>query len=270
MNLAAAAQSSIGRKLITGITGFLLLGFVIGHLTGNFLLLVGPEAFNNYAYFLEHMFHGAGLIVAEIGLIVIFLSHAWSGLSVWQNKAKARSTRYEMSADAGGQSRKSASSMSMLYTGILLLGFVIWHVAQFKFGVVDPDAARRTVQVDGVVMRDLYGLVIDTFANPLWTGFYVLIMTALGVHLWHGAWSAFQSTGLANGSYLPAITKAGHALATVLAIGFLFLPLVVLVNNANYQAADDAYYEKYKVVETGHAAPITIHYATLASPRIGA
>lgn len=244
MNLATAAQSSIGRKLINGISGLLLVGFVIGHLTGNFLLLVGPEAFNDYAYFLEHMFHGAGLIVAEAGLIVLFLSHAYSGYTVWANKWKARTSEYQSPADAGGRSKKSVASTSMLWTGILLLAFVIWHVAQFKFGVIDT--TNRDVVVDGVAMRDLYGLVIDTFANPLWTGIYLVIMVALGTHLWHGAWSAFQSLGLANDKYLPTINKGAHALAAVLAAGFLFLPSYICLRAEHFQQLDDAYMQTYQ------------------------
>ena len=246
MNLAAAAQSSIGRKIISGLTGFLLMGFVVGHLTGNFLLLVGPDAFNNYAYFLEHMFHGAGLKIAELGLTVLFLSHAWSGYSVWSNKQKARKSGYAVSQSAGGNSKKSFSSTNMMITGVLLLLFVVWHVLQFKFGIIDT--ANRDVVVDGVAMRDLYGLVIDTFSTFVWTGVYLIIMTALGVHLWHGAWSAFQSTGLANGKYLPTLHKAAHVIAVVLALGFLALPTIVLLANERFQKLDDQYMEKYKVV----------------------
>lgn len=251
MNLAAAAQSSVGRKLINGVTGLLLIGFIIGHLTGNFLLLVGPEAFNNYAYFLEHMFHGAGLIVAELGLIALFLSHAYSGYSVWASKWKARQSAYSAPGDAGGKSKKSVSSTSMLYSGILLLAFVVWHVAQFKFGIVDTE--NRDVVVDGTPMRDLYGLVIDTFGDPLWTGIYIVIMAALGLHIWHGAWSAFQSLGLANSSYLPRITKIANAAAIVLTLGFLFLPAFILVQNDKYQQLDQKYMEQYKVNDqSGH------------------
>lgn len=248
MNLAAAAQSSIGRKLISGFTGLLLLGFVIGHLTGNFLLLAGPEAFNNYAYFLEHLFHGAGLIVAEVGLIAVFAFHTWSGVSVWRNKDKARKSSYEAPADAGGASKKSLSSTTMLYTGLLLLLFVVWHVAQFKFGAIDT--TNRDVIVDGVKMRDLFGLVIDTFEQPIWTGFYLLVMAGLGFHLWHGAWSAFQSLGLANGKYLPTITKAAHAVAALLAAGFLFLPAYIMADtmsdNSRFKKADAEYMQKYQ------------------------
>ena len=248
MNLATAAQSSVGRKLISGFTGLLLLGFVIGHLTGNLLLLVGPDAFNNYAYFLENIGHGYGLILAEIGLIVLFPSHAWSGFSVWRRKWAARKSAYVAPGDAGGVSKKSVSSTSMLWTGILLLLFVFWHVLQFKFGVVDT--ANRDVVVDGVEMRNLFGLVVDTFGNAAWTGFYLLIMAMLGLHLWHGAWSAFQSLGLANDKYLPTLTKVSQGLAAILALGFLALPAFIFVANSEFQKSDQLYMSKYQQTHT--------------------
>ena len=244
MNLATAAQSSIGRKLINGFTGLLLVGFVIGHLTGNFLLLAGPEAFNDYAYFLEHLFHGVGLIIAEVGLVVLFLSHAWSGYSVWRRKWEARKSGYQLPGDAGGVSKKSISSTTMLWTGCLLLLFVAIHVAQFKFGV--GDEVNRMVTVDGVYMRDLYGLVVDSFGYAPITIFYLLVMSALGFHLWHGAWSAFQSLGLANGEYLPVITKAAHAVAALLAAGFLFLPAYIMIANDSFKMKDQEYMMKYQ------------------------
>lgn len=240
MNLATAAQSSIGRKLINGFTGLLLLGFVIGHLTGNFLLLVGPDAFNSYAYFLEHMFHGAALPVIELGLIAVFGWHAWTGWSVWRNKAKARKHAYAVPGDAGGKSKKSLSSTTMLYSGILLFLFVIVHVAQFKYAVFHT-GGKPLVVVDGVQMTNLYHIVIEAFRSPLWTMLYLVVMTALGTHLWHGAWSAFQSVGLASDKYLPTITKAAHGLAAVLAIGFLFLPAAIFLGNGHFQELNTQY-----------------------------
>ncbi len=244
MNLAKAVNSSVGRKLITGLTGLLLVGFVIGHLTGNLLLFAGPKAFNEYAYFLETMFHGAGIIVAEIGLILLFGFHAWSGISVWRNKAKARPQAYQVKENAGGTSRKTLSSTTMLWTGLLLLAFVVIHVAQFKLGVIDP-VADRMVTVDGVEMKNLFGRVVDAFAQPLTAVFYMVVMAMLGLHLWHGAWSAFQSLGLANSSYLPTIEKAAHAIAVLLAVGFLFLPGVIFVANDHFQKQNAAFVSEY-------------------------
>lgn len=244
MNLATAAQSSIGRKIINGFSGLLLVGFVIGHLTGNFLLLVGPEAFNNYAYFLEHMFHGAALPLVEAGLALVFLSHIWSGVTVWNNKAKARKHAYAVPGDAGGKSKKSVSSTTMLYSGLLLVAFVVLHVLQFKFALFHTGGKPQVV-VDNVTMSNLYIVVVEAFRSPIWTILYLVVMTALGTHLWHGAWSAFQSLGLANDKYLPTIRKVAHALAALLAIGFLFLPAAIFLGNGHFQELNVQYQNQY-------------------------
>lgn len=257
MNLARAVQSSIGRKIINGITGLFFVGFVIGHLTGNFLLFAGPEAFNNYAYFLTHLFHGVGLIIIEIVMLAFLGMHAFSGISVWMNKWEARKKGYEMSRGAGGKSRKSFASSSMLWSGILLLVFIAVHVAQFKFGLMDGrNEAGQSVLIDGVLVRNVYGLVIATFSDARWWLVYSVVLGALGLHLWHGAWSAFQSLGLANDNYLPTIRKAANALAVLLTVGFLLIPTVIYLDSLR---TDEKTFQKWdhEYVQA-HSAPMHI------------
>lgn len=254
MNLGTAVGSSIGRKILNAVTGLFFVGFVIGHLTGNFLLFAGPEAFNNYAHFLTGFFHGAGLLIVEAVMLAFLLTHAWTGLSVWQNKWAARKRAYEVRGDAGGKSPKSAASQSMLWSGILLLLFIAFHIAQFKFGVMDArDPNDFFVTVGGEQVRNLYGLVVDSFAVWYWTVGYMFIMLMLGSHLWHGAWSAFQSLGLASDSTLPGLRRAAHLLAVLLAIGFIALPGVIYLNNGYFQAWDASYVQQYQGKTTNQA-----------------
>lgn len=254
MNFGAAIGSSVGRKILNAVTGLFFVGFVIGHLTGNLLLFVGPEAFNDYAHFLTTVFHGVGVIIAEIVMVAFLTVHAATGISVWMNKSRARSHGYQMQGNAGGRSNKSAASKSMLYTGILLLAFIAFHVAQFKFGVIDPRQPEdQWVMVDGVHVRNLYGLVVDSFQQPIWAIGYIVIMAMLGTHLWHGTWSAFQSMGLANDRYLPIFRTAGHVLAVALAVGFLALPAVIFLGNDHFQQLDQKYEATYKIT-----APATV------------
>lgn len=254
MNLGTAVGSSIGRKILNAVTGLFFVGFVMGHLTGNFLLFAGPEAFNNYAHFLTGFFHGAGLLIVEAVMLVFLLTHAWTGLSVWQNKWAARKRAYQIKGDAGGKSPKSAASQSMLWTGMLLLFFIAFHVAQFKFGVIDTrDPANLYVTIEGEQVRNLYGLVVDSFGVWYWTVGYIVIMIMLGTHLWHGAWSAFQSLGLANDHYLPTLRRAAHALAIVLVLGFIALPGVIFLKNDFFQKWDDSYVQQYQVKTANQA-----------------
>ena len=259
MNLGAAVGSSIGRKILNSITGLFFVGFVIGHLTGNFLLFVGPDAFNNYAHFLTTAFHGVGVLIAEAVMIVFLLTHAWTGFSVWRSKWAARTKAYEMKGNAGGKSPKSVASQTMLYTGVLLLLFIAFHVAQFKFGVIDGrDPTQHSLMVDGVEVRNLYGLVVDSFSVWYWTFGYIVIMAMLGTHLWHGVWSAFQSLGLANDSYLPVIRQVAHVMAVLLALGFLALPGAIFLFNDSFQKQDQAYIQLHDTRAVAPPAPASL------------
>jgi succinate dehydrogenase / fumarate reductase cytochrome b subunit len=225
-SVGQALRSSVGKKLVSGLTGLLLCGFIVAHLIGNLLLLVGREAFNEYAYFLEHLGHGYAVYVMEAGLIAIFLFHAVSGIQVALDRRSARSSRYAVTASAGGASRKTIASRSMILTGIVLLLFVPLHVAAFKYGV---GGEFRMTTVHGEPFRDLYGLVVDAFNQAPIAALYVAVMLLLGTHLRHGFWSAFQSLGATNPRYLPVIYSVGYAFAVVIAFGFLFIPVYIFL-----------------------------------------
>jgi succinate dehydrogenase / fumarate reductase cytochrome b subunit len=229
------AWSSVGKKVITGITGLALVGFVIVHLLGNLTLFIGAEAFNSYAYFLEHLLHGWLIIAFEIGLIAVLFFHMLAAVYVaWFDKRRARPQGYAMVRDAGGGSRKTLSSRSMIITGIVLIVFIVIHVKMFKFA--DHALIPRA---DGHTMKDLYAVVVEAFKSPLITAGYVAVMILLGFHLRHGAWSAFQSLGWASERALPLLTGAALVVAVLLAVGFLILPLYIFffVDPASGQAA---------------------------------
>lgn len=222
-NSMAMAWSSVGKKFVTGLTGLILVLFLIGHLIGNLLIFVGPDAFNGYAYFLEHALHGGLIYIAEAGLIVFFGLHIVAGISVALKKKAARTTPYIKVADAGGKSRKSVSSRSMIITGLIILVFVVIHIKMFKYGEMEM------VTVHGQEMKDLFTLVVTCFKSPLISLFYTAVMVLLGLHLRHGVWSAFQSLGVSNPRFTGAIYVGGIALAVLLALGFLLFPVIVLL-----------------------------------------
>ncbi|HEY3997608.1 MAG TPA: succinate dehydrogenase, partial [Candidatus Xenobia bacterium] len=138
MNQPSTVWSSVGKKILTGLTGLGLVLFVIVHLAGNLSFFMGPGAVNSYANMLATIGHGIALPIAEISLIVLFLAHIISGLAVFNDKNKARPVAYQRSASAGGKSRKTVSSQTMIWTGLLLMLFVCIHVAQFRLGPVYP------------------------------------------------------------------------------------------------------------------------------------
>lgn len=218
-------MTSVGKKILTGVTGLALCGFIVVHLAGNLMLLVGPEPFNEYTHFLTSLAHGFFLPVAEAGLVVLFLAHAYAGVRVWLDKRRARPQKNVKAGDAGGPSQKTLASRTMIYTGVILLVFLIGHVYAFRLGPAEADGYVTTI--DGEQMRDLYRLVIETFKDPLMVGGYTVIMLLLGFHLRHGFWSAFQSLGANNPKYMPLITTVGVIFAVVMAAGFLMIPIFI-------------------------------------------
>lgn len=200
-------ESSIGKKMMVAAAGLLLAGFLITHLAGNLFLFVGDTAFNHYANTLAH---NPFLPLAEAGLVVLFLVHiALSVRAVLANRA-ARPIGYEAYTDKGN---RTAGSRTMAVSGSLILLFLIVHIKTFRFAA--PELREAS----------LFKVVIDWFHNPLYAGFYVLALVALGLHLSHGVQSAFQTLGLNHPRYTPLIKKIGLAFAVLIAIGFMSMPI---------------------------------------------
>ncbi len=222
-SFGSVAWSSVGKKVITGLTGFMLIGFVAVHLLGNLTLFIGPHAFNGYAHFLETAVHGWLIYAFEVGLIVIFAFHVVAAVTVAvADKMAARKQGYKYARNAGGRSRKTLASRSMIISGAVLAFFVIAHIFLFKF-------ADHEQTAEGV--KNLYKTVVGTFQNSVgFTAFTVVAMVLLGMHLRHGFWSAFQSLGWTNDRWLPILTRAALVISIVLAIGFILLPIWLYLN----------------------------------------
>ena len=203
-----------------GLTGLLLIGFLIIHLAGNLLIFEGAQPFNDYS----HKLVSTPLIyVAEIVLLLLFLAHFASGLIVYQKSSAARPEPYQEKKWAGYSSHKSWSSTTMILTGLVVLVFVPLHIWTFKYGPYYASAAEPGV-------RDLHRLVLEVFQSPLYVLWYVVAMVVIGFHLWHGFGSAFESIGV---HYRKPLRRFGQLLAVVLAVGFLSIPIVVYFMGGN-------------------------------------
>ena len=208
--------STIASKFLIALTGLSLVGFLCVHLIGNLLLYVGPETFNAYSHAL---ISNPLVIPAEIGLSALFLLHVLEASLMWFSDRRARPVAYQQKRYAGGTSRKSIASSTMIWTGSTMLIFLVVHVGTMKYG------AWYTTFIHGEPGRDLNRLVIETFQNPLWVVFYAVCMVAVGFHLWHAFSSAFESLGLDHPTLTPKILKAGKILAILLGTGFFSIPI---------------------------------------------
>lgn len=207
-------SSSIGRKMLMGATGLLLLAFLVVHLAGNVLLFAGPATFNEYSH---KLISNPLVYVAEIGLVVLYVAHLVSGLVVTRTNQRARPVGYATKRRAGGASHKSVASTTMILSGLLILAFVPLHLWTFKFG---PTYAAP----NDPAVRDLYRLVMEIFSRPLEVVWYVLAMIVIGFHLWHAFGSGLESLGV---SYRRSLRWFGQGLAVVLTAGFVIIPIAV-------------------------------------------
>jgi succinate dehydrogenase / fumarate reductase, cytochrome b subunit len=176
--LRRTLASSLGKKYVMAVSGLLLVGFLVVHLSGNLLLYFGRDggSFDAYAAALDS---NPLLPIAEIGLALLFVVHIATALRVSFENREARSQGYAVRASMG---RRTLASTSMLVTGLVILVFLVVHIYDFRVGklLVEPSTS-------------LAGLVRKRFATPLGLGIYLVGVAAVAVHLRHAFRSAFQS-----------------------------------------------------------------------------
>jgi succinate dehydrogenase / fumarate reductase cytochrome b subunit len=206
-------DSTVGSKILIGLTGLALFVYLITHIVGNVLVFFGADIFNLYA----HTLTSNPLIpVIEILLLLVFLVHIFKTVKMVLRNRQARPVSYAMKKRAGAPSRKTLASSTMILSGLWLLVFVVLHVKAFKYGA-DYETANG--------VRDLYRLEMENFGNPLVVAFYILSMLIVGSHLWHGAASAMQSLGADHPRWTPKILALGKTAAVVIAGGFIVIAL---------------------------------------------
>lgn len=212
-------QSPVGKKAVTGVTGLALTGFVFMHMVGNLQYLTSTDAYNEYSHFLIGL--GPLLWAVELGLVAFVVFHIALGVNIARGKRAARPQNYEVKGSAGSPSRKTASSQSMIFTGIVLAVFLVVHIFSFKYGTY------YETTINGVVMRDLARLMAEKFLNPVYAFGYPAVVLLLAFHLRHGIWSAFQSLGATRPSVTPIIYTIGGLLGLAIGVGFLVVPLAI-------------------------------------------
>ncbi len=215
-SLCAFVKSSIGRKIIVALTGLALVLFLAGHLSGNLLIFAGQEAFDEYAEFLHTFLHGMGVWIARIGLLVCFVVHIW--FTILLTKAN-KAARPKYAHEATVQAPKS--SRIMIWSGLTILAFVIFHILHFT---VRTDSELATLGEESP-----WKMVILGFQNPLVVLFYLIAITLLCSHLSHGVASIFQTLGLRSKKTAGPIKFISKAYALVIYLGFISIPLAILL-----------------------------------------
>jgi succinate dehydrogenase / fumarate reductase cytochrome b subunit len=215
--LTKAFSSSIGKKIVMAITGLALCGFLVVHLGGNLLLYFGEAKYNSYA----HALHAQEilLLVAEIGLLVLFLGHIWLALKTNSENTAARPTEYAVrqSKMEEGPLAKPASAV-MMVTGVVVLAFLLVHLSDFK--IFD----LRHTAPEGKVLEP-FDKALVILQDKISFAVYLVGSIVLGYHVLHGFQSAFQTLGFNHPKYTPFIKFLSLVFAITVAVGFGSFPL---------------------------------------------
>jgi succinate dehydrogenase / fumarate reductase cytochrome b subunit len=211
--LAGLWQSWIGKKALMAASGFVLFLFVLVHMLANLQAFQGALALDRYAEQLRVF--PVLLWTTRAVLAVAALVHVVAGVQLWASRQRARPTPYrDHRADDS-----TAASRTMIWSGFLILGFVVYHLLDLTLGVANPDFR------EGEVFHNL----VVSLGRGVAAVFYVVAVAGLGFHLWHGLWSAFQSIGVSSRAFTPGLKRLAAVLGTLLAVGFAAVPIAVLL-----------------------------------------
>ncbi len=220
-------QSSIGRKLVMAATGMCLVGFVIVHLLGNSSIFIGADGINAYA---EHL-HALGPIVwiFRIVLLGLFGLHIFFGIQLTLENRAARPIDYSQKKNI----RTSFGAETMIYTGLAILAFAVYHLFHFTMHLTNPEISVSALPMDALGRNDVFTMMVLSFQKFFISAIYVGAMVTLLLHLSHGVQSLFQTFGVLNGSTLPIMEKIARAAAIVIFVGFISIPVSILLGLIN-------------------------------------
>ena len=213
-------RTAVGKKWVMAITGIIMMGFVFAHMAGNLHLFQGERELNEYGASLRTI--GGGLLPHSFALwglrIILLLALAVHLHATWtltQINRRSRPVRYQ-----AGRNYQAATFASrfMRWSGVFLLVYIIYHLLDLTIGWVNPDYRRD----------EPYHNLVASLQNPIVAVFYIVAMLFLGIHLYHGAWSFFQSLGINNPRINAARRSFGTAFAAIVTLGFMIVPIVIV------------------------------------------
>jgi succinate dehydrogenase / fumarate reductase cytochrome b subunit len=220
MQAVALYRSSIGKKALMALTGLIWIGYVVVHMYGNLKVFTGSEHFNEYAEGLRVI--GAPifgplhlLTIARIGLIAAIVVHVWAAYALFQRAREARPATYASRRVV----QANYASLTMRYGGTVILLFILFHLAHLTWGIspVHSDYIRG----------DAYHNLIAGFRSLPVVLIYLVALVALGLHLYHGTWSMFQTLGLNDSQWNMAFRALAWVLAIVVPVGFAVVPIAI-------------------------------------------
>jgi len=220
----AFTKTSIGRKVLMAVTGVLMLGFVVGHMIGNLQIFIGQDQLNTYAKALKDL--PALIYTVRIVMLVVLIIHVWNAVRLYFENRASRPIAYAFNNTV----QASLASRTQFWTGLGVFLYVVYHLLHFTFIVTNPRYAHLT---DAAGRHDVYSMVVLGFQNYLISGVYIVAMFLVAYHLSHAIFSFLQTLGLNNPCVQTTLKRIAYAIAVVIFIGYVSMPVAVLVGIIN-------------------------------------
>lgn len=211
--IVAFWRSTVGKKVVMGVTGLVMIGFLVGHVLGNLQAFQGAEKLDAYSRLLHSL--GEGLWLIRGVLLVALVLHVVAAVQLTRIDRAARPVGYARKAPQAA----TPASLTLRVGGVLLLVFIIFHLLHMTTGDLHPDF------IPGEVYRNL----VTGLAQPMVAGFYIVAMVAVGLHVYHGAWASFRSLGAIQPRPRPLHRPLARLVALLVWLGFTIIPVGVLL-----------------------------------------
>jgi succinate dehydrogenase / fumarate reductase cytochrome b subunit len=224
-------NSTIFNKVIMAVTGFILLAFIAGHAIGNLQLYLGKAAYNTYAQFLQK---GIGELIwlIRITMLVSVVLHIYTSVKLKFLNLGAKPEKYQVK----NYIKSTIYSRTMIYTGILIFLFVVYHLLHFTIGTIMPSAYGQYENYGVMnlqIRQDVYQMVVMGFSN-VWVAIsYIFAVSFLGFHLTHSLQSGFQTLGFGGDKFTPIAIYISRIVAIIITVMFLAAPFGVLFGLIN-------------------------------------
>ncbi len=244
-------KSTILSKVVMAVTGIILVLFIFGHTVGNMQVFMGREVYNTYAHFLQSL--GEVLWIIRAGLILALLLHIITSIRLKLLNLGSKPTKYHVK----NYVKSRLSSRTMIWTGIMIFAFLVYHLAHFTMGITNPDQynhkeyyqnsgtvvtapettadnfgkIENSAAVKGNVImerHDVYKMVVLGFREPVISIAYVIAVILLGFHLSHAIQSSIQTLGWSNPSFTSKMISVSKALGFIVAAALALIPLSIL------------------------------------------
>ncbi|PLX84089.1 MAG: succinate dehydrogenase/fumarate reductase cytochrome b subunit [Desulfuromonas sp.] len=215
--------STVGRKLLMAVSGLMLVGFITVHLMGNLSVFAGADAINIYAEKLHSL--GPLVWVFRLAMLGLFAVHIGFGIQLSMENRRANPESYAIKQKL----KTTFAAESMLYTGLVLLAFLIYHLLHFTVQITNPEISAHQLPLDAAMRLDVFSMVVMSFQKVFIALVYIVAMCALFLHLSHGLSSWVQTLGWNNGESQDKVVLIGRLVAVVFGLAYIAIPFLILV-----------------------------------------